>query len=178
MRALTPLLALVAAVAGSGCESNGPASNPADVPRYPVAYELPRSVAGRLADVDAMRLIEREGRVVATSEWEPYTVVVLDEWLRGRGIVFDEPDDLTPVRRRVGSSQDLSLLVISSEDRRLAGRLARLHPSESRLRTFYERFNEVALGTAGEAMLDWIEILKRVVAEADSQHVVVIPLLD
>jgi len=99
--------------------------------------------------------------------------VVLTQWLHTQDVEFDVPGDLEPA-----VDQDLPLLVISSEHRRYAERLARLRPSESRLRAFYERFSETAMGTAGQAMRDWLRVVRLAVDETDRRHVVVIPLLD
>ena len=104
--------------------------------------------------------------------------MVLTEWLHTRDVEFDVPRDLRPAVDGAGAEQDLPLLVISSEHRRYASRLARLHPSESRLRAFYERFSEASMGTAGQAMRDWLRVVRLAIDETDPRHVVVIPLLD
>jgi hypothetical protein len=153
-----------------------PMATPAE--RFPAAYRLERSAARRLATADAARVLERSGEVVARTEWEAYTAVVLAEWLDARGVPLDVPKDLRPMVRKVGSEQDLPLLVVSGEHRRYADALAGLHPSAPELRTFYERFSGEAPDDAGRAMLDWLRVVRHSLDAVDEDHVVVIPVLD
>jgi hypothetical protein len=144
----------------------------------PVAYRLRRDVARKLAAADAWRVIERKGRVIATSPWDGYTAVVLSEWLDDRGVRLDLPRDLRSVVRGVASEQELALLVVSSEHRRYADTLAQLHPTAPELRSFYERFTRDTSREAGRAMLDWLRVFRRAMGTADAKHLVLIRVLD
>jgi hypothetical protein len=184
------LVSLLVAFAGAGCgrgaepasEAQPPATPiPTTTPgtsEFPVAYQLRRSAARKLADTDAWRVIERKGRVVAKSEWDVYTAVVLSQWLEDRGVRLDVPRDLRSLVQRVASEQELPLLVITSEHRRYADALAQLHPTGRELRSFYERFTADESTEAGQAMLDWLRVFRLAIGRADANHLVVIPVLD
>jgi hypothetical protein len=115
---------------------------------------------------------------VARSEWDGYAAVVLSEWLDDRGVPLDVPRDLHAVMDRVAREQEVSVLLVGSEHRRYAGRLARLRPTEGELRSFYERYTEQQSTDAGRAMLDWLRVFRRAFDGADAEHVVIIPVLD
>jgi hypothetical protein len=104
--------------------------------------------------------------------------VVLSEWLEDHGVRLDVPEELRPMAERVGSEQELPLLVVGAEHRRYAGELARLEPSPAELQSFYERFTEQRSAEAGRAMRDWLRVFRAAVDRADDEHVVVIPVLD
>jgi hypothetical protein len=112
--------------------------------------------------------------VVGATNLESYFALVLDAWLSERGIELDAPE-YRPVMTRVADEQGLSLMIVTGG---YARRLARLRPGERALRRYYERFTEEPLGSAGEAMLEWLAILRRAAMTADSGSVVVIRLVD
>jgi hypothetical protein len=181
------MLLLLVVVAGGCRNGDEPASGahstpiPTATPRpvaYPVAYRLRRSAALQLARADAWQLVEREGRVVARSEWDDgYAAIVLSEWLDERGIRLDLPSDLRSVVERLANEQELTLLVVTGEHRRYAELLARLDPTERELRSFYERFSGQTVDDAGQAMLAWLRVFRLALANADARHVVIIPAL-
>jgi hypothetical protein len=144
-------------------------------PRYPVAYRIPKALARRLVEADAYALIERAGNVVAETEWETYTALVLSAWLDERhGIRLEAPEYRT-VMSRLALEQELQVIVITREH---ADILRRLRPSEHELRRYFARFTEDGYPEAGEAMLDWLRVFRRATSNADLDDVVVIPLLD
>ena len=181
------MLLLLVAVAGGCGSGDEPASGdnstpiPTALPRpevYPVAYRLRRSAALDLARTDARQVIEREGRVVARSEWDDgYAAIVLAEWLDARGFQLALPRDLRSLVERLANEQELLVLVVSAEHRRYAEALARLDPTERELRSFYERFSRQKVDDAGQAMRAWLQVFRLALANADSQHVVIIPAL-
>ena len=180
------LLLLVVAAGGCG-HGDEPASeahstpNPTATSRpelYPVAYRLRRSAAVELARADVWSLIERQGRVVARSQWDDgYAAIVLSEWLDERGLRLEVPSDLRSVVKRLANEQELTLLVVSGEHRRYAKALARLDPTERELRSFYERFSQRKVEDAGRAMLAWLRVFRLALAHTDARHVVIIPAL-
>jgi hypothetical protein len=178
------LVVAISASAGCGQGDRPPpereqrATATTDASDTPVAYELPTGAARRLAAADATRVLEREGRVVATSEWDVYTAVVLSEWLDHHGVRLDVPSDLRSVVRRVANEQELPLLVVSSEHRRYSEALARMRPTAHQLRSFYERFTGERSAEAGRAMRDWLRVFRRAVEAVDAEHLVVIPVPD
>jgi hypothetical protein len=180
------LVASAAAGCGRGEEPASKSQRPATpIPAttsgasaFPVAYQLRKSATLELAGADAWRVIERNGRVVAKSEWNAYTAVVLSEWLEDRGVRLEVPRDLRSVVRRVASEQELSLLIVSSEHRRYADALAQLRPTARELRSFYEHFTADESTDAGQAMLDWLRVFRLAIGNADADHLVVIPVLD
>jgi hypothetical protein len=184
LRALA--IASLLASATTACASPGDAPvaapratpTPARPTSYPVAYRLSRGAVRTLPETDAWKEIDRS-HVVASSEWQkPYPALVLVDWLHDQRIDLGEPRELRPVLERLAHEQELSLLILTAEHRRYAKALAKLHPSRRELRTFYEDFSEEDWPQAGEAMLDWLRVVRLAVANADARHVVVIPLLD
>ena len=183
-------MALLVAFAAAGCAGGEEAASEAQrrstpspttttgPSKAPVAYQLRRGDALKLAGTDAWRMIERKGRTVARSEWDGYLAIVLSEWLDERGIRLDVPRDLRPVMQSLADEQELTLLVVSSEHQRYADALARLHPTERELRSFHERFTDDDSTDAGRAMLDWLRVFRLAIGNTDARHVVVIRLLD
>jgi hypothetical protein len=172
---------LVAAGCGQGDEpasTERPRATTTGASGGPVAYRLPSDAVRGLVTADAWQVIEREGQVVARSEWKPYTAVVLSEWLEDHGVRLDVPKELRAVVERVASEQELPLLVVGPEHRGYAGELARLHPTARELQSFHERFTEEPSAEAGRAMLDWLRVFRAAVEGADDGHLVVIPVLD
>jgi hypothetical protein len=180
-------MSLVALAAPAGCgqaerkaqqRTTPTATTTTEDSAYPVAYELRRAAGRKLAAANAWRVLEREGRVVATSEWDVYTAVVLSAWLDHHGVRLDVPSDLRSVLRRVAHEQELPLLLVSSEHRRYAGALARMRPTARRLRSFYERFTGERSADAGRAMRDWLRVFRLAVDAVDAEHIVLIPVAD
>ena len=132
------------------------------------------TIAALLADGDASELIEREGRVVGATSLESYFALVLEAWLSERGIELEAPEYRT-VMTRVADEQGLSLMIMTGGHARA---LARLRPGERALRRCYERFTAEPLGSAGEAMLEWLTIVRRAAMTVGSGSVVVIRLVD
>jgi hypothetical protein len=179
---LAALLAL-AAVAGCGSQSDEtPATKREPTPAasrptaYPAAYRLGTAAARSLAGRNAMRVIAREGRVVARSQWDAYSAIVLSEWLGEHGVRLETPRGLRPVLRELASEQELPLLVVAREHRRYARTMARLDPTGRELRSFYEQYTHEESADAGRAMLDWLRILRTAIGRADARHVVLIPV--
>jgi hypothetical protein len=143
---LMSLIVAIAAPAGCGQGERPPAKGQqratpiatatTEASDYPVAYELRRAAARKLAAANATRVLKREGRVVATSEWDVYTAVVLSEWLNHHGVRLYVPRDLRSVLRRVANEQEHPLLVVSSEHRRYADALVRMRPTARQLQSF------------------------------------------
>jgi hypothetical protein len=144
-------------------------------PRHPVAYRIPKALARRLVEADAYALIERAGNVIAETEWEAYTALVLSAWLDERhGIKLEAPQYRT-VMSRLALEQELHVIVVTREH---ADALRRLRPSEHELRRYFARFTEDGYPEAGQAMLDWLRVFRRATSNADVDDVVVIPLLE
>jgi hypothetical protein len=155
------VLALLCAACGSA---------PARDDVNPVAYAVP---SDQLAGLDGDALEASD--VVATSKWTPYSLLVLTEWLRDRGIALDPPAGIDLAQ--LEDDEDAPVLVLTAElARRYGPRLARLHPDEAELRDFYAEFNEESWPEAGVAMADWLRTLRRTLAIADERRVVILPL--
>jgi hypothetical protein len=176
--------ALTAALVAIGCGSNSepqssstasPTATSTASPRYPVAYRIPEASARKLPHADAYAVIEREGDVVAASEWEDYTALVLSAWLEDKHGIRLDALEYRSVTSRLASEQELYVIVVTGEH---AAALWRLHPSERALRRYFARFTDDGYSEAGEAMLDWLRVFRRAASSADGDDVVVIPLLD
>jgi hypothetical protein len=173
MRRLLMLMALMAAGCGSESAPPPPDPTPEQAPTYPAAYLIDADAAQRLADAgDPYVALERDGRVLAETQWEAYSAVGLMAWLEERGISVDSSryDGLVA---RLG--EDLPGLAIGPEH---AAELRRLRPSERALSRYYYAFTEDGFGDAGRAMLDWLRIFRLAADSADARHVVLIPLVD
>ena len=168
--------ALVAIGCGSGSEPRSDSTAAAGASSsYPVAYRIPNAIARKLPQADAYAVIEREGQVVAQTEWEDYTALVLSAWLEEKhGIRLDAPE-YRAVTSRLASEQELYVIAVTGEH---AAALQRLHPNERALRRYFARFTEDGYSEAGEAMLDWLRVFRLASSNADVNHVVVIPVLD
>jgi|SRR5215211_9268244 len=175
-------LALLTLVALAGCGGDArPAAERAAEPRptpaaYPVAYAVDRGELDELAERSLPEALEGR-KVVATSTWEPYTLVVLSEWLHEKGIELDPPPALAARANAIGEAWDAPVFVIAAEHaRRYGKRLARLRPPEAELQRFFESFTEEPRGTAGQEMAEWLDVVRRSVSEARGDRVVVIPV--
>jgi hypothetical protein len=136
---------------------------------------LTAALVRRLATTDADPVIEREGHVVAETEWEDYTALVLSSWLEHEhGIALDAPE-YRAVTSRLAGEHELLLIVLT---RAHADALRRVRPSERELRTYFTRFTEDGYPEAGAAMLDWLRVFRRAATSADAHDVVVIPVID
>ena len=179
VRALPVLLALaVAGCGGEPAERSAAPAAPTPSAEYPVAYAVARSDVRALARTQLPDALER-AEVVAKSEWEPYVLLVLMEWLHEHRIDLDPPADLDAAASAMGDSWDASVVVIAAEHRRrYERRLSRLRPDRAELRDFSNEFNADDSPEAGRAMADWLDIVKRATQLADDRRVVVIPISD
>jgi hypothetical protein len=171
--------ALLVALTAIGCGSDSePRSRVAPTstatPRYPVAYRITEAVARRLPEGDALAMIERSGQVIAETEWEDYTALVISAWLEEAHDIKLEAPEFREMTSRLASEQELSVIVVSGEH---ADALRRLHPREHTLRRYFDRFTEDGYPEAGEAMVDWLRVFRRATSSADAGHVVAIPLV-
>ena len=172
MRRLLLVAALV--VAGCGSESRPqPRPTPERAPTYPAAYLIEADAAQRLAAAeDPFAALERDGRVIAETQWEPYSAAVLIAWLDERGISVSSSryDDLV-----ARFDEDLPVLAIGPEH---AAELRRARPSERALTRYYYAFSEEGFGDAGRSMLDWLRIFRLAAERTNTRQVVLIPLID
>jgi hypothetical protein len=81
----------------------------------PVAYRIPEAIALKLPHADAYAVIEREGDVVAESEWEDYTAPVLSAWLEDKHGIRIDALEYRSVTSRLGSEQELYVIVVTGE---------------------------------------------------------------
>jgi hypothetical protein len=146
---------------------------------YPVAYAVDRSDLAGLADRDEVGAL-KEARVVASSEWKAYLLVVLIEWLHEKKIDLDRPPStLRPTVTKLIERWDTVVLVLTDElRRRYAPRLARLHPDDAALSGFYQEFSEDSLPDAATGMADWLRVVKRALNATGPNRVIVIPYDD
>ena len=172
MRRLLLLATLV--VVGCGSDSDPPPSpTPARAPTYPAAYLVDADAARRLTDAeDPILALERDGRVIAETQWESYSAAVLIAWLEERGISVGSSRYDGLVAR---FDEDLPIIAIGPEH---AANLRRLHPSERALSRYYSAFTEEGFGDAGQSMLDWLRIFRLAAERTDARQVVLIPLID
>ena len=172
---------LVALMLLAGCSSEEdprPATEPPPPAPVPAAFALSEGALERLpASYD---VLERDGRVAASTEWDPYLAIVLTEYLRGRGIRLDDlPSRLEELAVQVSDRQEVAVMLLTDEHRRRYARpLARLRPSADELARFYERFTEESDPDAGRGMLDWLRVLRSALPQAQGETTVVIPLPD
>ena len=181
MKRTAGLLLALALLAGCSSEdeptrrTEPPAPTPAPAP---AAFALDKNALRRLpADYG---VLEREGRAVGSTEWDPYLAAVLAEYLGGRGIRLDElPKRLEELAIQVSERQEVAVMLLTdAHRRRYARRLARLRPGEDELARFYERFSEETDPDAGRGMLDWLRVLRVALPEARGETTVVVPLPD
>jgi hypothetical protein len=188
VRARLALLALTATAGLAGCGDDGPGERAATVGRraspapqspYAVAYAVARDDLPELARAPLPDALE-DAEVVATSESEPYTLVVLQEWLHERGIDIEPPAALDEAADAASRRWDASVVVIAAEHaRRYGRRLAKLHPSREELGEFYDEFNAGSWPGSGRAMAHWLGIVQRSVERVgDDGGTVVIPVTD
>jgi hypothetical protein len=167
------LLALLAGCGGGEPAATNAAGGPAE---YPAAYAVDRAGLPELASKPLPEALEGAD-VVAETAWEPYYLIVLTEWLHERGVDLDRPRpaELTAIEE----AWDMPVLVLTAEHaRRHRRRLERLRPREAELRAYFEAFNEESRGDAGDAMAEYLGIVRTALREAIGQRVVVIPLED
>jgi hypothetical protein len=182
-RAFRVCVALFACACANGCghEGDAPPSAPTATPgsnEYAVAYAVARDEVPKLARKALPDALDHK-KVVASSQWKPYTLVVLLEWLHERGIDLDPPPPFDTAATEIGDRWDVQVLLVTAEHkRRYQQHLQRLTPDSDELRDFYNEFNADNWPEAGAAMADWLRIVKASMTAATSRRTVVIPLTD
>jgi hypothetical protein len=182
-RAGLVIVALLACAGAGGCgeSADRPAPTPSATPRagkYPVAYAIAREDVAKLARAKSSAVLDNQP-VVASSEWKPYPLLVLTEWLRERGIKLDPPREFDEAVTRIGTRWDASVVLVTVEHkRRYQRRLQRLKVDRDELRDYYNDFNEESWPEAGTAMADWLRIVKASIAATNPRRSVVIPVED
>jgi hypothetical protein len=173
-----PAIVILLLAAGCGEGDEQPAARSTATPtatatpegRFEVAYKVPREVARRLhKDRQAYELLREEGEVIARSDYDITTSISLAHWLRNRGIEVEKPAELTRMWLSVDKQQSLYLMILTTHDR-VAEKLDELKPSKRRLAAVYD------VPSGGEAMLDFLRILRLGVREGDGRNVVIIPI--
>jgi hypothetical protein len=177
------LLALAVTAGLGGCggepaERRTASTTPVTTPEYPVAYAVARSDLPALAREPLPDALE-DAKVVATSKWDPYALVVLLEWLRERRIDLETLPALEDEADAISRAWDVPVLLIAAGHARSYGRrLARVRADRAELREYAEAFSEEELPEAGLAMERWLTIVKQAVSRVDERRVVVIPLTE
>ena len=172
------MLALLAVLALTGCGGGGSAGERPAAERtpaeYPAAYEVARDELGALAERPPPEAVEG-AEVVASTSWDSYALAVLVIWLSEHGVDLDEPRD--PAADAIEEAWGTPVLVLTDEHaRRYGRRLARLRPSEAKLRAYYEGLSSEPLGVAGQAMADYLDIVREALGRATGDRAVVIPV--
>lgn len=182
--ALAIVILLLVAGCGEGDEEPSASATETPTPtatatpegRFEVAYKVPREVARRLhKDRQAYELLREEGEVIAQSDFDITTSYTLADWLEKRGIVVEEPGDLTRMWLSVEKQQSLYLMIMTTDDQ-VAEQLDELKPSKRQMAAVYKRWAETSVPQGGEALLDFLRIFRLAVREGDQRNVVIIPL--
>src|SRR3954465_10863211 len=133
-----------ACVGGCGHKAGAPPTASRAAPRsseYAVAYAVARDDFPKLAREALPEALDHK-KVVASSRWKPYTLVVLLEWLHERGIDLDPPPGFDTAVAKIGGRWDrLVLPGTAAHKPRYQRRLQRLTPDHDELRDFYNEFN-------------------------------------
>jgi hypothetical protein len=178
------ILALLACTCAGGCGDGADVrrpSRPSATPessKYAVAYAVARDDVPKLARKALPDALDHKA-VVASSQWKPYTLVALLEWLHERGIDLDPPPALDAAVAKIGDRWDVSVLLLTAEHKRkYQRRLQRLRAGRDELGDFYNEFNADTWPEAGIAMADWLRIVKASTKAVTPRRTVVIPLTD
>jgi hypothetical protein len=177
------ILALLACTSVGGCrdEADVPPRPPSATPgssEYAVAYAVARDDVPKLARKALPEALD-DKKVVASSQWKPYTLLVLLEWLHERGIDLEPPPAFDAAVTKIGDRWDVPLLLVTAEHkRRYQRRLQRVTADRDELRDFYNEFNADSWPEAGIAMADWLRIVKASTVAATPRRTVVIPVTD
>ena len=142
-----------------------------------VAHALSADALARApADLAA---IEARGRPVASTRWDGFVGTVAAYWAEEHGVpLFDPPRRFQRHAKTILDTGVGVLVLDDSHRRRYAARLARLRPSSTELKTYYDEFYEEHVPDAGQAVLDWLRVFRESLARARGNTVVVVGLLD